>query len=283
MSSDLERLIDRPWVAVDLEMTGLDPEVDRVCEVGLSWRDGATVEGWSALVKPGVPMHPVAAEVHGIDTASLADAPGFEAVADVVRRRLEGAVVFAHGARLDRRFLTDAFERMGQTMPEALWVDTLLLARRALALQRHRLSDVAASLGVPDEADHRALGDARTTLGIGHRLLELVDPQRAWAVADLVDRMSALDRRSPERKAQKDVLRGALKARRRVRMAYLSKASDGGFRRQEREVDLHRIRFPRVQGFCHLRGAERVFRLERMCDVAVLDATYEIGEFTPRI
>ncbi|HMJ54495.1 MAG TPA: exonuclease domain-containing protein, partial [Polyangiaceae bacterium] len=47
-------LAEAPLAFVDLEMTGLDPKVDRVIEVAISRRRGAVVEdAFHSLVNPG--------------------------------------------------------------------------------------------------------------------------------------------------------------------------------------------------------------------------------------
>ena len=42
----------------------------------------------------------------------------------------------------------------------------------------------------------------------------------------------------------------------------------------ERQVSPWFVRLPRVQGWCHLRRGERVFRVDRMRSVAAGDAPY---------
>ena len=51
-----------------------------------------------------------------------------------------------------------------------------------------------------------------------------------------------------------------------------------------RDVDIWHMRLPRIQGYCHLRQGERVFRLDRIRSVAGLERTYDIPEdLEPRI
>jgi proteasome accessory factor C len=70
-------------------------------------------------------------------------------------------------------------------------------------------------------------------------------------------------------------LRGASDAQRRVRLDYYSHGRD---ERTERDVDPYRVYADQGQwyvvGWDHLRNEERLFRIDRIVDVEVLDATF---------
>ena len=71
-----------PFVAIDLETTGLIPGVDRIVEVGAVRfeADGTVRDRFARLVHPGRPMSPAAERIHGISDAMLADADSREVV-----------------------------------------------------------------------------------------------------------------------------------------------------------------------------------------------------------
>ncbi len=80
-----------PFAFVDLEMTGLDAEHDRVVEVCIERVvGGVSVERIETLVNPGERAGGNA-QIHGLDAAALEHAPPFEAVADRVLEALSGA------------------------------------------------------------------------------------------------------------------------------------------------------------------------------------------------
>src|SRR5690349_15882252 len=82
-----------PLAFVDLEMTGLDPKVDRVIEVAVSRRRGGDVEdAFDSLVNPG-PNVSFKTDVHGLGPASLAKAPPFAEVAARIAEICSGAVL----------------------------------------------------------------------------------------------------------------------------------------------------------------------------------------------
>ena len=74
---------------------------------------------------------------------------------------------------------------------------------------------------------------------------------------------------------QKKVFRRAARERRTVEIRYQStgKPAEGVLKRL---VDPWFLRFPRIHGWCHLRQAERVFRLDRVQRVRLTDQTYTL-------
>jgi DNA polymerase-3 subunit epsilon len=152
-------------VAVDTETTGLDPaQGHRVIEVAtVVIENGALGADWSSLIRSDRPVPPDASAVHGITDAMLAAAPAPAEVARPLREACGAATLVLHNAAFDLPFLAMLLREGGEP---PLWnpvVDTLGLARSLLAAKSHALGALAMQLGLPREARHRALGDARTT------------------------------------------------------------------------------------------------------------------------
>jgi DNA polymerase III epsilon subunit family exonuclease len=259
------RWAEAPIAALDLEMTGLDPVADRICEVGIVTGIGrhATAR-WSTLVRPEVPMGAGARAIHGISDAELAAASPFVDIAQRVAERVDGRVVLAHNAATDRAFLEAAWARAGVGSSVACWVDTLQLARNLLALRSHRLAALARALGVPARGLHRALADAQAAWEIGHALLALVDAEGAWTVGEVCEVEAAFAPGGARRAAHLAVLKQARAARLAVRIAYASRDDAGCWRRTEREIAVLAVRPRTVDAWCFLRRERRVFRLERV-------------------
>lgn len=285
MPSLRDRLLREVDVAVvDLEMTGLSPERDRICEVAVvRGRAGQVTREYQRLVRPDAPVTPGALECHGLTDEALRGEPAFTDVAAEVVALLDGAVVVAHNVPFDLGFLQREIEASGLRMAPPVTLDTLLIARRLFAFHRNNLGEVCAALEVPLEGAHRAMPDARATFGVFSKMVEILDPDGTVTVGELADLVEALAPNSPLRLRQQKVLREAWRHRRTVRIDYQS-TSEPTAGVVHREVAIWFLRFPRVQGWCHLREGERVFRLDRMRAVSAGDRSYEIPEDAePRI
>jgi len=174
-----------PLAFLDLEMTGLDAARDRVVEVCVERVVGGRVErSLCTLLDPGERVGG-AAHVHGLDAAALAGAPRFEAVARDVVGILEGAIVVAHAAVWDVRFLTAECQRAGVALHLEHWLDTLVLARRAFAFHSYSLDALCRELAIERGTAHRAESDVRALLGVFERCAAVLAPVSArdlWEV-----------------------------------------------------------------------------------------------------
>ncbi|MCS6900672.1 MAG: 3'-5' exonuclease [Myxococcales bacterium] len=174
-------LAEAPLLFLDLEMTGLDPEQDRICEVcALRCRGPTEEEALETLVR-SERGGGVGQQVHQISEEELARAPTFLEVAPILHRLLDGAVLVAHGTDLDERFLAAELGRVGLGVPVLGVLDTLQLAKRCFAAPTYRLGFLSHRLGLLHPRQHRAGDDARATRQLFWRTVEELAP------ADLAD------------------------------------------------------------------------------------------------
>jgi hypothetical protein len=110
-----EVAVPRGYAVVDLETTGTDVESDEIVSLAVVRLDaeGVELDRFASLVRPAGPIPAEATAVHGIDDASVADAPSFDEVAGELVGLLEGAVFVAHNAGFDLPLLEHAFARAG--------------------------------------------------------------------------------------------------------------------------------------------------------------------------
>lgn len=279
---------DRPLreldlAVVDLELTGLGHR-DRICEVAIvRGRIGRVESRMQALCRPDVPISPGALAVHGLCDAELEKAPRFADLASDIAGMLDGAVLVAHNLPFDRGHLEHEMALAGVPLPDLPTLDTLAIARRLFAFPRNNLAEVCAALGVELVGAHRALADAEATFEVLGRMLDVIDPEGTLTLGELTDLVDALAPRSPLRLRQQRLLREAFRERRTVLLEYLSGAEPAAGA-MLREVAIWFLRLPRIQGWCHLRSDERIFRLDRMLSVRRGDRAYEIpADAVPRI
>lgn len=181
-------LAEAPLAFVDLEMTGLEPAVDRVVEVCVERVRGGVVEDrLHTLVRPE--LEPGAevgnAHVHGIFATALEDAPSFAQIAPRVASLLTGAVLVAHGASWDVSFIVAEMARAGSPFPIPFYVDTLNLSRRTFGLKRHSLDALRAHFELDTARAHRADADVAALRAVWERCvasLEPKTPRDVWEV-----------------------------------------------------------------------------------------------------
>jgi DNA polymerase III epsilon subunit family exonuclease len=152
-------------VVVDTETTGMSPaDGHALVEVAtVVVADDGIGESWSSLVRPGRPIPPDAAAVHGITDAMVAEAPAPAPVAAELRRRCGDATIAFHNAMFDLPFLVALLRQAGEAPLYNPVVDTLGLARGLAEPGGNSLGALAARFGFTPEARHRALADARMT------------------------------------------------------------------------------------------------------------------------
>src|SRR3954471_1794249 len=183
-SADLQ-IADIPFVAIDVEATGLEPGVDRVIEIAcIVFRKGDAALGEAALeierhawlVNPGRPISPEAQAVHHISDEQVKDAPSFAQIADQISSVLSRGVPLAYNAEFDRAFLIAEFAaaRVAPLKPPPAlrqgvdWFDPLVWARELQQGEKSRsLSAVSERLGIEIGQAHRAADDA---VAAGHVL-----------------------------------------------------------------------------------------------------------------
>lgn len=161
MRFDGTPLAEMPYVAVDVETTGLDPaNGHRVCEIALlRFLRGTVVDSFVSFVNPLRPISPGASAVNRITDAMVIRAPAFPDLFPRILSFLEGDTLVFHNAPFDLSFLRMEARLAGGEWPGNPVIDTLALARRTRLFRDHSLSAICGRLGI-GSAFHRAEGDA---------------------------------------------------------------------------------------------------------------------------
>lgn len=250
---------DLELAALDFETTGLHARGgDRVIEVAVvRGRPGSAPRTWSTLVAPGRPVGAV--HVHGISEAMLRGAPTFAATWPQLHDALAGAVIVAHNAPFDMGFLEAECERLGVPTPARPVLDTLGLARRLLALPSHSLGALCAHFEIERENAHRAADDAHATWTLACAMLASVSP--GWELT--LDDAQGLCRKRTSGESLA-VWKALDAARARGAAIAIEYRASGSASPTRRDITVQELSKHLVVAYCHLRGAERVFRLDRI-------------------
>lgn len=254
-------LWDAEIAAFDMETTGLSPRLgDRVIEVAVvRGRFGAPPQVWSSLVDPGRPV--AATHIHGITDAMVRGQPAFTHVLPGFASTCDGAVPIAHNAAFDLGFLKMECVRMREAPPIHAALDTLGLARRVFGLPSNALDALCHHFDVRRARAHRAADDALATWELAWKMFAAIDPDRRLTVAGAE---ALCRRRTPEEsRALRRTLQDALARGVPIEVEYCS-GDRPGETRTRRTITLRQVRTDRLVAWCHLRDAERTFRLDRL-------------------
>ncbi len=254
----------RIYAVVDVETTGLSPRFgDRVCEVGIVLaRGGKIVDTYATLVNPLRPISPGASAVNGISDDMVADAPLFSEIAGEVQKRLEGNILICHNAPFDLGFLQMEFSRCGKAWKADGVLDTLAIARRFGNFPSNSLGRIAQVLGLDASAAHRALGDALTTYQLWQFFQNQLGQTLEACIMPLIacEDSSAIDSLPP-------TLKEALDQQADVEILYVDSAGNET-RRLIRPLQVFaQYGSVYVVAYCHLRGDQRQFRLDRIISI----------------
>ncbi len=179
-----------PFVALDFETTGLNPDEDEIVSIGLVPFTQQRIQCKGSahwIVNPNRPLNKESVVIHGITHSDLEQAPDLEVVLDQVLNGLSGKVVVVHYKQIEREFMDRALRaRLGEGIIFPV-VDTLdieaAIQHRACRgwLNRLRgkkpgsvrLGRSRERYGLPAYQPHHALTDALATA-------ELLQAQLAW-------------------------------------------------------------------------------------------------------
>jgi DNA polymerase III subunit epsilon len=254
---------------LDLETTGLSPWFgDRICEVGIVLTEGRRIkQQFQMLVNPERPLSPGAASTNGLTDEQLSHERLFTDIADEVVEWLRGAVVVCHNAQFDIQFLDSEFRRLKREIQIPNLIDTLMLARQYYDLPSNSLHSVAEAFHVPVTTAHRALDDAHTARGI---FFGMMDGLKQFNRP--LDEYIGIYNSPvwPNDGIQLPTELGeAIYSNKKLFIRYV----DGEGEETQRWVTPKQVMglsdYVYLQAHCHLRNAERNFRLDRIIEVRV--------------
>jgi DNA polymerase III subunit alpha, Gram-positive type len=172
---DALNLFETDYVVFDLETTGAKCPPCRVTEIG-AYRveKGAITDKFHTLVNPETPIPLFITQLTGISDSMVRNAPKFREIADDFLAFIGDAVLVAHNASFDIRFLNHEIGKIyGGYKVANPHLCTVQLSRRLVPhIENHKLNTVAQYFRVNLENHHRASHDAHATAKIFVNLLE---------------------------------------------------------------------------------------------------------------
>ena len=175
--AECKLLDDTDFVVVDVETTGPKVPHSRITEIG-AYRisRGRIVAEFQTLVNPQTSIPPFIVQLTGITEAMVRQAPLFREVAADWLRFADTAVLVAHNAPFDVRFINCELARVfpGRRMSNPQLCTVALSRRIVPELVNHRLHTLADHFSILIRDRHRAAGDARATAEVFIRMLQLL-------------------------------------------------------------------------------------------------------------
>lgn len=158
------------FVCFDCESTGLDPEKDRILEIGavrFSLEEGV-IDSWESLVDPECEIPESSIEIHHITPEMVAGQPK---AADLIPKLVEfvgQSILVGHGIRFDVELVMAEAKRaaIGCTLGGRQQIDTLRLARHYGESPSNSLEVLRNHFNIEGDQAHRALSDARVNAAV---------------------------------------------------------------------------------------------------------------------
>lgn len=161
------------YCSLDLELTGFDPALDEILEVGFVFftvENGVPVmlEQWSQVFKPSREVRSKILALTGIPRQEVENASRFSEFKDFLESKLSDCILVGHSIGVDIRFL----EAFG-VKTSGKYIDTLDLVQFLLPTHHsYNLENLMHYFSVPHPEAHRALEDAKATVVVIGKLLE---------------------------------------------------------------------------------------------------------------
>ena len=170
------------FAIIDIETCGgkFEYKKGRITEICIVLHDGLTVTDiFTTLINPECYISPFYTNLTGITNEMVADAPKFHEVAKKIIDLTEDRIFIAHNVGFDYGFVKQEFASLGYKYKRET-LCTVRLSRKLIPGKlSYSLGKLCSSLGIENEARHRAEGDAVATAKLFDLLLQLknLNPQ----------------------------------------------------------------------------------------------------------
>jgi DNA polymerase-3 subunit epsilon len=184
------------FVIFDTETTGLNPQVDEICQIAAVRVVNGRVrpqERFDMLVNPGRKIPAASTAVHHITNEMVADAPGVAEALARFHRFADNNVLVAHNAPFDMAFLQRREAEIGLRFDQPI-LDTVLFSAILFGQSAEHTLDALCdrlAITIPEEDRHTAIGDA---IGTAAAFAKMIPMMQAAELPTLGATIAAFDR-----------------------------------------------------------------------------------------
>lgn len=174
--SSKERYKKKEYIVLDIETTGLDPQKDRIIEIGmLKVEDDKIVDQFEKFIAIHQEVPEFIVQLTKI-TASYLNENGEDELY-VLQQAIQfigNRPIVCHNIKFDLTFLQETAKRYQIVFPEVKRIDTLEIARKKMiGLPNYKLSTIAEKLNVKGSITHESIADCKITLAVLLKLNEI--------------------------------------------------------------------------------------------------------------
>lgn len=167
---------------IDMEMTGLNPEMHEIIELGavITTPELKMIEEFDLKIKPErlSDADPVSLKVSNYSPAEWGGAVTLREAMETLNQKAKDCIMVGHNVAFDAMFLETAYARLGlQNSMHYHKLDTVSIAwaklHREPDLEHFSLRELCLRFGVENPKAHTALSDARATYLLYKKLMSL--------------------------------------------------------------------------------------------------------------
>ncbi len=152
--------LDRIYVALDLETTGLDADRDKIIQVGaVKFQGDRVIDTFNTFVNPGRAIPDFVQRLTGIRPDQVSRAPFFSSVSQGLETFLETHPIVGHNVSFDLRFLDTHGLKLANPGYDTWDLASVFLPRTT----EYSLGALARQFGLIHKHAHQALDDADAT------------------------------------------------------------------------------------------------------------------------
>lgn len=170
----VHKAIHSPFVAIDLETTGLDVTCDEIISIGAVKSDENGEMEFARLVKIEGKVSGQIENLTGISNELLgSDGVSLETALHDLKKFIGSATIVGYNVHFDTMFLSAGFKKLGQTDVTNNVRDLMpVIKKNNRFLKNYRLETVLKEFDIKNTLPHRALNDARATYLLANKLIK---------------------------------------------------------------------------------------------------------------